>query len=358
MMAEGKKYEQLAQHLDQGVMGTPQSPAGIEILKVLFPGEDAEIGVRLPMQGKTLDELKKIFPDKADSLEESLNQMIKRGTVYTSRRPGQQRKYRLLPSVVGWAETPFWSGKETEETRKLGPLWLKYRDEAFGKELARNDMPVMRVVPETGTIKDNRQVQSFDELKPFVEAAAYHAVAHCPCRLMKRTVGEGCNYSLENCLHFGSMGRYMVAYGMAREITSDETLKILKAANEEGLVHIIDNVEGHMGTICNCCGCCCVFLDTMKKAGLQTLSTSNYAAQVDSAECIGCGTCEERCPMEAVAVNDDDTAMVNEDTCIGCGVCIPTCTTEAISLVQRAEVKPPPDVNEFIAKRWKQEAVG
>ena len=73
-----------------------------------------------------------LLPDRAESLEEMLNRMIERGTVYTSQHPGQERKYRLFPSVVGWAETPFWAGKETERTRKLGPLWVKYRKEAFG----------------------------------------------------------------------------------------------------------------------------------------------------------------------------------------------------------------------------------
>jgi NAD-dependent dihydropyrimidine dehydrogenase PreA subunit len=134
---------------------------------------------------------------------------------------------------------------------------------------------------------------------------------------MKKTVGEGCDYSLENCLHFGSMGRYMVEHGMAREITVEETLNILKDANEEGLVHIIDNVEGHMSTICNCCGCCCVFLDTQKKMGIHAISSSNYIAGVNFEACVGCGTCEERCPMEAIAVKDDGVAEVHADLCAG-----------------------------------------
>lgn len=352
-MDASKLYEELAEHLDQGIVGAPTSPALLEILKVLFPVEDARIAVKLPLQNKTLSELKELFPGKADSLEEMLIRMTKRGTVYTSRKPGQERKYRLLPSVVGWAETPFWSGKQTADTRKLGPLWIKYRSEAFGKELARGDMPVMRVVPESGTLQDNREVLPFDALKPKVEVASFRAVGHCPCRLMKRTIGQGCDYSLENCLHFGSMGRYMVDHGMAREISSEETFRILNEATEEGLVHIIDNVEGYMSTICNCCGCCCVFLDTKKKMGLDTISSSNYVAHVDTERCAACGTCEDRCPMEAIAVNDGKVAEVNEGVCIGCGVCKPTCSAEAVALVQRQEVTSPPELTEFLTARYK-----
>jgi electron transport complex protein RnfB len=354
-MEETKLYEQLAKHLDQGIIGAPTSPALLEIIKILFPVEDAEIAVKLPMQNQTLSELKKLFPEKEHKLEGILSRMIKRGTVYTSQKPGQERKYRLLPSVVGWAETPFWAGKDTETTRKLAPLWLKYRKEAFGKELARGEMPVMRVLPISKSLRESSEVLPFNALKPMVEAQSFCAVAHCPCRQMKSHVGEGCDHSLENCLHFGSMGRYMVEQGLAREISSEETLKILKEANEEGLVHAAENIEGHLGTICNCCGCCCVFLDTKKKMGLFTISASSYVAQVDAELCAACGTCEERCPMQAIAVGDDGVAEVKEEICIGCGVCTPTCETEAVGLVQREKVEPPPDLEKFLTARYKAE---
>ena len=352
-MNETKLYEDLAAHLDQGVIGTPTSPALLEILKVLFPPNEAEIAIKLPMQNTPLSKLKELFPDQADLLEDVLNHMAESGTVFSSQHPGKERRYRLLPSVVGWAETPFWAGRDTETTRKLAPLWIEYRDEAFGKELARGEMPVMRVLPVSKKLEDTRKVLPFDALKPKIEAATYRAVGHCPCRMMKRSIDEGCDHSLENCLHFGSMGRYMVEHGMAREITVDETFNILTEANNEGLVHMVDNFEGHTSTICNCCGCCCVFLDTKKNMGLHTISTSNYVAEVETDACEACGTCEERCPMDAVTINGEDTAVVDPNVCIGCGVCTPSCPNEAIDLSLRGEVQPPPQISEVIAARLK-----
>ncbi len=48
-MNENKLYEDLAAHLDQGVMGSPKAPALTEIIKILFPVEEAEIAAKLPM---------------------------------------------------------------------------------------------------------------------------------------------------------------------------------------------------------------------------------------------------------------------------------------------------------------------
>jgi len=55
------------------------------------------------------------------------------------------------------------------------------------------------------------------------------------------------------------------------------------------------------------------------------------AVVVDRDECTGCGSCEDACPMEAIAVKDD-VAVVNEDECTECESCIDECPTGAISL--------------------------
>ena len=353
-MDNAHTYEELAKHLDQGIVGAPISPALLEILKILFPIEEARIAAKLPMQNQTLLELKALYPEMEPELENILNRMVKRGTVFTSQRRGQDRKYRLLPSVVGWAETPFWAGKESEERRQLAPLWIKYREEAYGAELSRDGMPVMRVVPISKKLKKSSEILPFNDLELLVKAQSFRAVAHCPCRQMKSQVGEGCHHSLENCLHFGSMGSYMVEQGLAREISAAETLEILKAANEEGLVHAAENINGHLGTICNCCGCCCVFLETKNEMGLLTISSSSYVAHVDPDLCVACGICENRCPMGAIAVGNEDVAEVDTRTCIGCGVCTPTCDNEAVELMLRAGAKPPPDLSEFLTVRFKE----
>ncbi len=352
-MDSSQVYKDLARHLDRDVVvGAPLTSTLIEILEILFPGREAQVACRLPLQNKTLSELEALFPEQGEALADVLADMVKRGTVFSVQPKETERIYRLLPSVVGWAETPYWGAQDTEDARRLAPLWIKYREEAFGRELARG-LPALRVIPVLKALKDETSVLSFDRLVPKVEALSFCAVGHCPCRQIKRYVGEGCDHSTENCMHFGSIGRYMVQQGMAREITPEETLKILAQAHEEGLVHSVDNLEGHISTICNCCGCCCAFIDTKKKLGLNTISRSNYLARVESGICAGCGTCETRCPMDAITVGDDGSAVVDEKRCLGCGVCTPSCSTGAVALVPREEIASPPKVSEFLAARYK-----
>ncbi len=349
-----KLYEELARHLDSGVaVGAPLSNSLIKILMLMFTPDQAEVALKLPFSNKSLDEIKEIFSDQADTIEETLEEMVKNGTVYTDNKSGQGKRFRLFPSVVGWAETPFWSGEKTEQNTQLAPLWREYREDGFGEELARNDMPVMRVVPVETSLKEESEILPFDVLKPIIDRTSFAAVGQCPCRLGATYIGDGCDHTTENCLHFGAMARFMVNQGMAKEITKEETLKIVKEADEEGLVHIIDNIDGHMSTICNCCSCCCAFITTRNKLGFNTLSESNYLAVVDAEECIACSNCEDRCPVSAIVLGEADVASVDEALCLGCGVCVPTCDSEAVALVKKSEIKLPPPANEFIAARLK-----
>ena len=344
-------YENLARQLNQGIIGAPMSPSLMGILEIMFTEEEAEIASRLPFDNRTLEELKKLFPDKAGTLEATLAAMARNGTVFTQQKPGKERKYRLLPTVVGFAEAPFWPGMDTEKARRLAPLWVKYRDEGFGKELARN-IPAVRVIPIDQSLKNKSEILPFDHLKEMMNGLSYFAVSKCPCRQMMTYVGKGCNHSIDNCLHFNDMGRYVVEQGMGRQITREEAIDILEEADKEGLVHAIENLDGYLSMICNCCGCCCVFLQTQKVLNLKMISSSSYVSCVDEDACIGCGTCAKRCPMDAVAVEEGEKSRIDQDRCIGCGICTPTCPTKAISLVQRADITTPPGIAEFLTKRY------
>ena len=343
-------YEELARHLDEAYAGAPMSDTLLEILHILYPGEEAEVACRLGFyENVTLARCEELLPEKAGRLGELLDSMAHRGTVFTQRKPGSERVYRLLPSVVGYVEAPFLSGVDRPETRALAPLWKKYLTEEFGLELARG-APLIRVIPISESLEDESEVLPFDALKEKLDEASFMAVGHCPCRQIGKFTGEGCDRPTERCMHFGGLGRYFVEIGMARRIEKEEALEILRSATEEGLVHVCDNVEGSLRTICNCCPCCCGFFRANRALGVQTYSRSNYVACVDADSCTACAVCEDRCPVDAITVGD--VAVVDADVCIGCGVCTPTCGGEdAIRLNVREQVQPPPDFKTFAAAR-------
>jgi formate hydrogenlyase subunit 6/NADH:ubiquinone oxidoreductase subunit I len=132
---------------------------------------------------------------------------------------------------------------------------------------------------------------------------------------------------------------------MGKEISREETLELLKAAAEAGLVHGISNTREGMDTICNCCSCCCMFLESKHKLGLYGHQPSNYILEINTRTCQGCGLCVQRCPMTALELIASPEARnklgkvsnLKEGLCLGCGVCAYKCPTQSLGLVLRPD---------------------
>jgi Pyruvate/2-oxoacid:ferredoxin oxidoreductase delta subunit len=346
-------YERLAEHFNHFIVGAPRTDTLIAILRIMFPPDEAELALKMPvMHRMTLPELQAVQPAGGPGLQRMLGRMAARGTVQTFRRPGPgEDRYALLPSAKGWYDTPYWAGRETADGWRLAPLWLQYREEAFGAELARGDLAIFRTVPVGRALKHDAAILPFERLRPRIEAQSLSVVSHCPCRQIKNSVGQGCGHSLEVCFNFGSMARHLVDQGMGREVAVTETLEIVKACEEEGLVHCVENIDGYLGTLCNCCPCCCLFIDARKRLGFNALAPSAYVARAAADACTACGECRARCPMDAVALPAGGAAAVDPARCLGCGQCVAACGTEAMELVPRPKTDGPPDLQSFLERK-------
>lgn len=53
---------------------------------------------------------------------------------------------------------------------------------------------------------------------------------------------------------------------------------------------------------------------------------------VDSDKCVGCGVCEQVCPVGVFKVIDGKASVSNGDDCIKCGNCEGSCPAGAISV--------------------------
>jgi Na+-translocating ferredoxin:NAD+ oxidoreductase RNF subunit RnfB len=195
--------------------------------------------------------------------------------------------------------------------------------------------PQLRTIPVSKAISAEQAVMPYEEARKIIQEQEKIVVAPCICRKEHKMMGKGCDKAMESCLVFGFGAQYYEKNGLGRRIDQTEALNILQDAEDQGLVLQPSNTQ-KVVNICLCCGCCCQMLINLKRYPSPALyAASNYFAEIDPDLCSGCGTCMERCQMEAVEM-DGDTAAIKRTRCIGCGLCVSTCPTGAMSL----ELKP------------------
>ena len=139
-----------------------------------------------------------------------------------------------------------------------------------------------------------------------------------------------------------------------RAISKEEAVKILRDAEDAGLIHSSTNIrQGHF-YLCNCCTCCCAIMRGISQLGLEnSMAKSDFYVKVDSEACTGCGTCIERCQFSAMSLVDN-VSHVNQRRCVGCGQCTLSCPSNAITLVRtpQDQITPTPqNLIEWMMKR-------
>ena len=90
--------------------------------------------------------------------------------------------------------------------------------------------------------------------------------------------------------------------GYHRLVTKEEAYEILRRAEDNGLVHEINQTPGFEDAtaICNCCGCSCFALRIEELFRTPRAIRSNYIARVDKEKCVACGQCVENCQTNAL----------------------------------------------------------
>jgi ferredoxin len=122
-------------------------------------------------------------------------------------------------------------------------------------------------------------------------------------------------------------------------------MTILGKSKESGLAQIADNVQNKVAFMCNCCGCCCHVMQSIKTLDSRPgIITSNFIMEVDLSKCKGCGKCAKACPIDAIMIEKKTEgareikwAVRNEQSCLGCGVCTTVCKTGAASMKSRSQ---------------------
>lgn len=106
-----------------------------------------------------------------------------------------------------------------------------------------------------------------------------------------------------------------------------KSCKIGKAITDYNQMIVLAHFKGHMNA---------GFGGSIKQLAMGCASRGGKLAQHSNAvpyvkddDCIACGICVEKCPVEAIII--DETAKINPEICIGCASCIAVCPQSAIT---------------------------
>ena len=351
-MSEEQVYRNLQKHLDKQAIGYPATKSGVELklLKHMFNPEEARLATHLSYKPRNVESIYDTARETGMSLEDmekSLDAMMKNGVIGHYERQGVRYFYN----------TPFAVGMYEGQLNKLTPEFIEEVDEytsttAFGLEFLGSKLPQMRTIPVSESITVEHHVTSYDRIVEFINNTdGPIAIVECICRKSKGIKGTPCQQTsrLETCMGFGNMAKNNIASGGAREISKEEALDIIRQNESDGLVLQPSNTQ-ELEFVCSCCGCCCGMLSIHKMLPKPLdFWATNYYAEVNPEMCNACGTCVDRCQVDAISIDERlNISRVNLIRCIGCGNCVTTCPSEAISLIKRDKETVPPKDSESL----------
>lgn len=352
-MSDKKTYEQFVDWLGGTWWELPESDELMPLIMAHFTPEEAAFLTGIPFSSKSLEDLAELKGMATAELGPRLDAMARKGMVYKSVR-GDSIRYRLNDSFFALLRANFWAGNTDERTRTTAPMINRYFLDGWGDQYRDVHYKGLRALPIHKTIEDTRQILPFEDVIQVVEDREYYTVSTCPCRHRHNLDPDmpDCHHPTEVCLHFDALGHYIVDQGMGREITKEETFDILSGSADSGLVHGVSNWKHGVDTICNCCSCCCMWLESYHKLGHgKSMDASNYRVQINEETCKGCALCVKRCPMDAIQLKFSakarnkvaKAAMVDPYLCIGCGVCAHKCPTGSLLLIRKKGITEPPE---------------
>jgi len=270
-----------------------------------------------------------------------LDHMVEKGAIFGGRMlaRGGAKRYSRAPLVIGMYEA-----QVDRLTKELQQDFEQYAREGFAATLLGAKTKQMRTVPVNARFVPDRLVGRYDDARKMIEEGeGPWAARNCVCRQGKDLLGEPCKQTTARrvCLTIGGAARATVASGDGQALTREETLALLDQAERDGMVLQPANAQDPL-FMCFCCGCCCGMLQAAKLFPKPAeYLQSNYQAVVDPELCSECGTCHDRCPMEALHAASGATA-VDLERCIGCGLCVCTCPSDAVTLRAKAQASAPP----------------
>ncbi len=363
----------------QGMVPFPVSDTAIAIVVAVVGDNGEELDLIYAFREKpsqTADQLVESSGFAAEKVEQLATSLAQKGLVFNQPSSAGIMIYRLLPfMLVGVMEYKFMveltgSQEEKDLARLFEKLMKELRSEIQENYDALlplfNTAPAVdRTVPtrimEAGRpikiIPVDRSLEVSEEfvlpsqaIEDIINKFDDIAVGYCFCRQRRSLLGDACDTAAPtlNCFTFGKSARHTAAQGFAKKVSKEEALKIMKEAENAGLIHKAFHPGSRESSpetsICNCCKDCCDTLELWRSGTLPLINSTYHLSVIDEEACTGCGICVEWCPTDAIVLNAEGLAQRYEGACLGCGVCSRFCPEEAISLqegLRRVFIMPP-----------------
>jgi len=189
------------------------------------------------------------------------------------------------------------------------------------------------------------QVVSLKDAEKMLEIAQPVARIDCICRRIFRATLEDDIQRPRSCLGLG-MGMFRWEEwperykGGVEFLSTGEAKKHLEHWHKRGMViTIMAFGTPYIGGICLCDYPDCIAIRMRMDYGVRpALLKGHQIAKVNYCECIGCGTCVQRCQFGAIKMEvTTNKSNVDLMRCFGCGVCVHACPQDAMSLIDRRE---------------------
>lgn len=273
--------------------------------------EEAELAVKLGVRKpKTLAEIVKLSGLEEKKCETLLEEMSRKGLLeYNWENPKHEKQYVLPMYVPGCAEFFNMNANILDSNPEMGTFFehmSRLPLEKITPFVPEGGAGIgMHVIPVEKAIEMENESVDLEHISHWLNKyEGKYAASPCSCRRSRLTHGEGCADDPEGwCIAVGDMADYVVETQKdGRYIDKAEALEILKAAEDNGFVHQITNIDGanKIFAICNCNVNVCYALRTSQLFNTPNMSRSAYVAKVEKSNCVACGKCVEFCPAGAV----------------------------------------------------------
>ena len=231
-----------------------------KILEPIIDDEMCAIMMHLRLEAnRTVEDVAKRAKQSVEYTQTQLDKLAKTGAVRYRYVDGK-RCYFYPIWVPGIMEGILANREQCDKYPVLGESFEAYtrrRPEMLAPMLdsGKTGMFFMRVMPVMSAIENDTRTASYDELKTLIENATAISVGPCSCRRARRLMGEGCGHLEEDmCMYLNDNAVCYSEQGYHRLVTKEEAYEILRRAEDNGLVHEINQTPGFEDAtaICNC----------------------------------------------------------------------------------------------------------